>query len=75
MGSRWEEYRKKNGVTPLDVLNPLTQKALPEQAKDRYEICLGCEEHISLTGQCKKCGCFMKIKTSLKAARCPLGKW
>ena len=25
--SRWEEYKEKNGVTPLDALNPKTKKA------------------------------------------------
>ena len=28
-----------------------------------------------ITQQCKKCGCFMKIKTKLKNATCPLQKW
>jgi len=28
-----------------------------------------------LSKQCKKCGCFMAIKTKLQAATCPLGKW
>jgi hypothetical protein len=29
MTSRWEEYKAKNGVTPLDLLNPKTKKADP----------------------------------------------
>ena len=75
MGSRWEEYKKKNGVTPLDALNPNTKRAPEEVATARYDICLNCEELISLTKQCKQCGCFMAAKTRLLSAKCPLGKW
>lgn len=75
MGSRWEEYKKKNGVTPLDALNPLRQKTSIEEAYERHSICSGCDRYIRLIDQCKECGCFMRVKTSLKAAKCPLGKW
>ena len=75
MASRWEEYKKKNGVTPLDLLNPNTKRAPEEIANDRYKVCLDCEELVSLTKQCKKCGCFMAAKTRLNNAVCPLGKW
>ena len=46
-----------------------------EDANSRYEICKSCPELISLTKQCKKCMCFMVIKTKVKNATCPLGKW
>ena len=42
---------------------------------ERFSICKECPELIKLTNQCKKCGCFMKIKTKFKQAKCPLGKW
>lgn len=73
--SRWQEYKEKNGVTPLDLLNPMTKKSSEELATSRMSICQGCPELIKLTGQCKKCGCVMSIKTKLEAATCPLGKW
>ena len=41
----------------------------------RLSMCQGCEHFISATSQCKKCGCFMKVKTKLATARCPVGKW
>ena len=41
----------------------------------RLDICKSCPELIRFTGQCKKCGCFMKIKTRLQGATCPIGKW
>ena len=75
MASRWEEYKAKNGVTPLDLLNPKTVRAEKTLADERFDICKACPELIQVTSQCKKCGCFMKIKTTLEAAVCPLGKW
>ena len=75
MKSRWQEYKEKNGVTPLDMLNPNTKRTGDDLAKQRLDICLSCPELIQLTVQCKKCGCFMAAKTKLQAATCPLGKW
>ena len=75
MKSRWEQYKEKNGVTPLDLLNPNTKPATEESSNERYEICLSCPELINISKQCKKCGCFMSIKTKLESAKCPLGKW
>jgi hypothetical protein len=75
MKSKWEEYKEKNGVTPLDMLNPKTRHIEEPIAISRLEICKSCPELISLTTQCKKCGCFMAIKTKLEAAKCPIGKW
>jgi hypothetical protein len=73
--SRWQEYKEKNGVTPLDALNPKTIKASEDVAAQRFDICLSCPELIKVTKQCKKCGCFMAAKTKLESAKCPLGKW
>jgi hypothetical protein len=73
--SRWQEYKEKNGVTPLDMLNPMTKHATLELAENRIEICKACPELIKLTTQCKKCGCFMSVKTKMEAAKCPIGKW
>jgi hypothetical protein len=75
MKSRWEQYKEKNGVTPLDLLNPQTKYAEGTINIDRMEICNACPELIKLTNQCKKCGCIMSIKTKLEAAKCPIGKW
>lgn len=75
MATRWEEYRKKNGVTPLDMLNPNSTQASDEKAEQRLSICLECPELLKLTKQCKKCGCFMQFKTKLDKAICPLNKW
>jgi len=41
----------------------------------RLELCRFCDKFDSKTERCKECGCFMKTKTQLAAASCPLGKW
>jgi hypothetical protein len=62
-------------VRPWDLFNSKKPKLSEEFQKERIEICLGCSELIKLTHQCKKCGCFMELKTKLADARCPIGKW
>lgn len=47
----------------------------PEVKENRLNICNSCEHLFKPTSSCKKCGCFMIAKTSLKHARCPIGKW
>ncbi len=70
----WEEYKAKNNVTPIDLLNKNNYIEKIESDK-RMQTCLGCEHLIKLTHQCKKCGCLMNLKTKLKDATCPIGKW
>ena len=74
--SAWNEYKKKLGTTrPWDLLNPNEEKVSDEEASKRFSICEECPELIKITKQCKQCGCFMKLKTQLKEAKCPIGKW
>ena len=75
MKSRWEQYKEKNGATILDALNPMTKDAPKEVYDARMSLCLSCPELIKITSQCKKCGCFMNLKTKIEAAKCPIGKW
>lgn len=72
--SKWQEYKEKNGVTPFDLLRS-DEYASDAIAEQRYSICKACPEFISLSTQCKKCGCVMKLKTKLISARCPIEKW
>jgi len=46
-----------------------------ELSKKRMEICLDCPELFHPTKNCKKCGCFMTLKTRLPDMECPLKKW
>jgi hypothetical protein len=64
-----------DGVKPWDLLNPNEGKTDKETHKERYSLCLTCPELIQATKTCKQCGCFMKAKTKLQRATCPLGKW
>lgn len=74
--SAWQKYKQSLGETrPWDLVNPQTEWASEEKAIERFSICEGCPELIKFTKQCKKCGCFMKAKTKLEKASCPLGKW
>jgi hypothetical protein len=73
--SAWERYKEKNGVTPLDLLNPKTKKAENDMADSRLAICVECPELVPVINQCTKCGCFMNLKVQLEAAKCPMGKW
>ena len=82
MVSAWEEWKKKNAekqrqgrVSPVDFLNPDTDYADQKTSDERYQTCLDCEELVPVTHQCRKCGCFMRAKTKLLHAVCPLAKW
>jgi hypothetical protein len=65
---------------------PLAEFVSDSESKRRLNICIGdhefmpCEEYFKMTGQCKKCGCFVKAKTKVykrgnHIERCPLNKW
>jgi hypothetical protein len=74
--SPWQQWKENLGVTrPWDVFNPNNEQISDEEAKKRMDICLSCPELLSITKQCKKCGCFMSLKTKFKHAECPIKKW
>ena len=62
-------------VKPWDLLNPNKPRSPEELAAYRLSLCKQCEFYRERTNQCKKCGCFMKLKTGLAHAKCPIGKW
>jgi len=62
-------------VRPWDLFLKNKTKVLDEEKNNRLNICLSCPELIKITKQCKKCGCFMELKTKLENAKCPIGKW
>ena len=43
--------------------------------KERLAICKSCDHYFKLTGNCKKCGCFMKVKARIAPLSCPINKW
>jgi hypothetical protein len=60
---------------PWDIFNKNLNNVAPSIIEERLSICEGCEFFVKATLQCKKCGCFMDIKTKLLNAECPVGKW
>jgi hypothetical protein len=62
-------------VKPWDLINPNEPISSEEISAYRLEICKRCIFYRPTTNQCKKCGCFMKLKTKLENATCPVGKW
>lgn len=52
-----------------------------EKARARLDICLACEffmvqpEGSIVPARCSRCGCGMKIKARMAAAKCPIDKW
>ena len=58
-----------------DLFNPNEPRSPEEISAYRLSICEQCPAFRPLTKTCKKCGCFMKLKTTLAHAKCPIGKW
>ena len=73
-----DDYAIKNEKLDLRTI-PKRMKNLLLYDKDiieaRFEECKACEHFVKLTSQCLKCGCFMKVKTRVAGASCPVGKW
>lgn len=75
MTSKWDDWKKNIGESrPWHLLNE-DKHVSQEISEARFEICKLCPELTRTTHQCKKCGCFMGLKTKLENATCPLGKW
>ena len=85
--SDWEKFKQDSQsyaesvstssppARPWDFFNPNTEYASKEEAARRLDICRTCPFVIKATLQCKKCKCFMKAKTTLAHATCPVGNW
>ena len=59
----------------LDLFKRDSERSDAELIEDRLAICNQCEWLRKTSQRCRKCGCFMTLKTTLKQAKCPLGKW
>ena len=42
---------------------------------ERLKICKKCPHYFKLTGNCKLCGCYMKVKAGISALSCPDNRW
>lgn len=61
-------------VSPMDLLSS-DNYTTREQRDGRLSTCKDCDSLFKPTRTCRECGCFMALKTWLKDATCPLGKW
>jgi len=52
---------------------PIPDEKLETFALKRIKICRECEHYKMYF--CKKCGCFMPVKTKIKDVNCPIDKW
>lgn len=67
---------KDNGdVEFLDLFDPNQDRSDKELMQSRLAICHTCKFFDKNFQRCKKCGCFMRLKTTLKQAKCPIHKW
>jgi hypothetical protein len=71
-GGLTDEHAKQ--VSPFDLLssNNYTTREIRDE---RLDACKDCDRLFKPTRTCRECGCFMSMKTWLKDASCPIGKW
>jgi hypothetical protein len=62
------------------------EKVSDEVANERMSVCIACEYRDKEENKCKKCGCFLDLKTACltnwnpkknrnEVTHCPIGKW
>ena len=58
-------------------MTPPERRSNATTAKERIEMCNGCEKKTERMGMpvCSDCGCFIYLKAHLKFSKCPLNKW
>lgn len=67
---------KDNGdVEFTDLFDPRQPRSDKSLIESRLAICNQCPAFNKNLAKCKKCGCFMKLKSTLRQASCPIGKW
>lgn len=50
-------------------------RASQSEIDRRMAICKTCEHFVDNPMKCRKCGCFLNLKTRLETEHCPIGKW
>lgn len=58
-----------------DLFDPSQPRSDRELIEHRLAICNECPAFNKRLQKCRKCGCFMKLKTTLIQAKCPMEKW
>jgi hypothetical protein len=62
-------------VTFGDLFDPRQPRSDKDLIAYRLDICKQCPWLDKRLVKCRKCGCFMKLKSTLKQAKCPIDKW
>ena len=67
---------KDNGEVEFsDLFDPRQPRSDKELIESRLAICNTCPFFDKKRAKCTKCGCYMKLKTTLRKAHCPMGHW
>ena len=67
---------KENGdVEFLDLFDPSQPRSDKQLIEERLAICNNCPWLQKNLMKCRQCGCYMKLKSTLRQAKCPLGHW
>lgn len=70
-----ENNEENKDVTFFDLFDSNQPKSDKELVEYRLSICQTCPFFSKAGNRCKKCGCFMSLKTTLRKAKCPVGNW
>ena len=62
-------------VTFFDLFDPSEPRSDREMIEFRLSKCNECPFFNKRSKRCNQCGCFMKLKTTLENAKCPIGHW
>lgn len=63
----------KRDVRVVDLIDPRSPRADHDTRAARMDACHNCSSFHG--ARCQECGCYMRLKTWLLDATCPLGKW
>lgn len=72
------EQQKPNILQrPLNVANKMVEQVYMKavDAHERLKVCESCDKYLKNAKICGVCKCFMPMKTRLRMAKCPLGRW
>jgi hypothetical protein len=69
------DMKDSGEVEFFDLFDPRQPRSDKELIESRLDICNTCEWLDKRIMKCRQCGCFMKLKSTLKQASCPLHKW
>jgi hypothetical protein len=50
-------------------------KASASEIERRMDICRDCQHFQESPMKCRKCGCYLNLKTRLETEHCPIQKW